>query len=263
MTPVARTNLRRGFTLIELMISAGLMAIILGAAYACLRAGLESRKVIEPRSDVYQAGRVALALIGSDLRAACPMHKGPAFLGEPRKIESTEADAVDFATHNYTPSRPGEGDYCSVSWFVERDPRTGASRLWRRRNPTFAFDPLSGGSREEIATGVRGFKVEYYDGFDWYDTWGDPTGGAKQANSNRDRPNLTGLPEAVRVTILLDGEFPSAKGSASPEERPAPPVEFEAVVRLNLSGATSASSSAGSNTAGSSPNRQSTEERSR
>ncbi len=232
-----------GFTLIEMVISAALMSVVLGAAYACLRAGLETRRLVEPRGDVFQAGRVAMTLLSADLRAACPLHKGPAFLGVQRQLGELDADNLDFATHNLTPSRPGEGDYASVSWFVERDAKTGTARLWRRRNPALAFEPLSGGRREEIASEVRGFKLEYHDGFEWYPTWGDPAGEAKQANSLRDRPNLVGMPEAVRVTLLLAETTGPAKASGkAPGEEP-PPLRFESVVRLDLAGASSSAAS--------------------
>lgn len=235
-----------GFTLVEMVISAALMAVVLGAAYACLRAGLATRRVVEPRSDVFQTGRVAMSLIAADLRAACPLHKGPEFLGAQRQLGALDADNLDFATHNFTPAKPGEGDYCCVSWFVQLDPKTGLASLWRRRNPGLAFDPLSGGRREEIAANVRGFKVEYYDGYDWFATWGDPAGEAKQASSFRDRPNLVGMPEAARITLLLAESPTDAKSTGKPPAEEVPPLRFETVVRLNLAGAASGSSSAAS-----------------
>jgi type II secretory pathway pseudopilin PulG len=227
------------FTLVELVVSAALMSIVLGASYACLQAGFEARRLVEPRADAFQTARVALDLLAADLRAACPLHKGPPFLGMPRRIGDLQADNLDFATHHFTPSKPNQGDYCSVSWFVERDPATGEAHLLRRRNPTLAFAPLSGGSREEIAHGVRGFTVEYYDGFDWFDTWGDIDGGAKQATSNRDRPNLSGMPTAVRVTLLVDSEAKPAqgRGDTGPAPMPAPPLSFQTIVKLELAAA--------------------------
>ena len=257
--PASRTA-APGFTLVELMISAALMAVLLGAAYACLRAGLETRKVIEPRGDSLQTGRVAMDLIAADLRLAGPLHKGPQFLGMQRRISGVEADNLDFATLNHTPQHPGEGDYCSVSWYADQDPVSGELHLWRRRNPMMAFDPLSGGDREEIAAGVRGLQLEYYDGFDWYDTWGDPQGEVKQQNSNRDRPNLTGMPEAVRITLLIDSEpatRPSksaSSDSAADNNGAAPPLRVHTVVRLNLAGvSTGTGSSPGGNVTGTTP----------
>jgi hypothetical protein len=256
MRTAFRTPCISAFTLLEMMISAALMSLVLGTSYACLQAGLDTRKLIEPRSDTFQTARVALALIAADLRAACPLHKGPEFLGMKRQIGNMDADNLDFATHQYTPNQPNEGDYCAISWFVEREPKTGETRLWRRRNPTFAFDPLAGGTREEIASGVRGLKLEYYDGYDWYDTWGDVNGQAKKESSARERSNLSGLPEAARVTLLLASEPGKAKQSSETESRSeteAPSLRFQVVVRLNLAGTASSSGQSSTPTGNSSP----------
>ena len=74
------------------------------------------------------------------------------------------ADNLDFATHNYTPSAEREADFCETSYFLDQIPPPDTSRLFRRRNPIIAPDPLSGGSREEIATGLLGARFEYFDG---------------------------------------------------------------------------------------------------
>ena len=95
-----------GFTLIELVISAGLMAIILVSAYLCLQACFSSQNLIEPRIDVFQNARVAMALMTADLRSACVLSKESQFVGMHRMSAEVEADNLDFATHNYTPRRP-------------------------------------------------------------------------------------------------------------------------------------------------------------
>src|SRR5271170_5422359 len=100
----------RGFTLIELVISAAVGAMILMGAYLCLSAGLASQKMIDPRVDVLQSARVVLAMMSADLRAACPLDKEYAFLGMHRALGIADADNLDFATHNYTPRRDHEGD---------------------------------------------------------------------------------------------------------------------------------------------------------
>src|SRR5271169_217212 len=141
------------FTLIELTISAAVASIILVAAYACLSAGVATQKLIEPRTEVLQSARVALAMMSADLRSACSLSPDFDFVGEQRKIGEMQADNLDFATHFYTPARPGEGDYCQVSYFVDKAPGSEQFSLWRRRNPRLAPDPLSGGSREEIVRG--------------------------------------------------------------------------------------------------------------
>ncbi len=133
--PTSREHSRAGFTLIELVISAALMAMILGASYVCLTAAISGKKLIEPRADVIQNARVAMAMISGDLRSACPLSKDFEFLGMHRMIEDLQADNLDFATHNYTPRRPREADYCQISYFVEKEGDSSTVSLYRRPTP--------------------------------------------------------------------------------------------------------------------------------
>lgn len=191
----------RGFTLIELMISGGLMSIILVSAYLCLAAGTDSQKLVEERSDAAQSARVALGMIAADLRSAVPLSKETEFIGMRRTVDSIDADNLDFATRNYIPKTVGEADWCETSYFLQKDAATSEYVLYRRRDPTPDPEPLAGGAQEEIVRGVRGFRLEFYDGFDWYDEWGDPTG--KQQFASFPDPNVSGLPEAVKITLSL------------------------------------------------------------
>lgn len=230
-----------GFTLIEVTISGALMAMILVSGYVCLNAAMSSQKLIEPRVEIFQSARVAMALMAADLRNACPLSKEFDLLGMSRTLGEVEADNLDFATHNYTPRRPREGDFCEVSYFLDKDLESGQMSLYRRRNPRLALDPLSGGNKEELAKGLAGLRFEYYDGLDWYDSWGDVEGGGKAQSSRRERFNLEGLPEAVRITLWFDSN-PRAKKKLEPAEtaakaeKPAgePPLVFQTVARLNL-----------------------------
>ncbi len=244
MFDVRRSQLGiQAFTLLEVVISATLMAIILVSAYACFDAGIRGKRMIEPRVEVFQNARVAMALLTADLRNACPLSKDFDFLGTHRMIGSAPADNLDFATHNYTPTGDREADFCETSIYLDKDPATGRFTLFRRRNPIIAPDPLSGGSKEEIATGLLGARFEYFDGLDWYDTWGEIKG-TKQQTSNRDQPNLSGMPEAVRITLWFDSD-PSTK-NAEGETRTNPPMVFESIARLMLADSSQQSSSSSS-----------------
>lgn len=250
-----RHALRRrpaAFTLIELVISAALGSMILVSAYLCLNSAIASRKVIEPRVDVFQNARVALALLTADLRAACPLARDFQFLGLDRTLGDVDADNLDFATHNYTPRRPHEGDYCQVSYFLEKDARSGQYALWRRRNPVIALDPLAGGTREEIAGGLRGVQFEYYDGFDWHDSWGEIPGERKPQPASRDQSNRFGMPEAVRISLTFDPRGSAKPAAPAVEASPEPPLVFRTVVRLNLAASNSPRGTGDSTTPGAS-----------
>ena len=220
------------FTLLEVVISAALMSLILVSAYMCFDAGIRGRRMIEPRVEVFQNARVAMALLTADLRSACPLSKDFDFLGTHRMLGAMPGDNLDFATHNYTPRHEREADFCEESFFLDKDPDSGRFSLFRRRNPTLAPDPLSGGSREEIATGLLGARFEYFDGLDWYDTWGEIKG-TKKETSLREQPNLSGMPEAVRITLWFDSD-PEAKITPASESHTNVPLVFQTVARLML-----------------------------
>lgn len=203
------------FTMIELLISGSLMSVILVAAYLCLSTGVASQRMVDARSDAAQSARVALSMIATDLRSAVPLSREFEFIGMRRSLEDIEAGNLDFATRNFVPKRQLESDWCETSYFVQKDTRTGDYVLLRRRDPTPDPEPLAGGSTEEIARGVRAFRLEYYDGWDWYDEWGDPTG--KQKFSELPDPNVSGLPEAVRITLTLKTAEPTEEDVAAPE----------------------------------------------
>ena len=253
---------RSGFTLLEMVVSAALMALILVSAYLCLGAGLTGQKVIEPRVEVVQSARVAFALMTADLRSACSLSKDYDFIGMHRTLNEAPADNIDFATHNYSPRRLGEGDYCQVSYFIDKERKTGKLALYRRRNPLIALDPLSGGSREEIVRGLRGMKLEYFDGDDWFDNWGDTEvrrqgrnsragqRGSGSTSQSDTRGNLTGLPDAVRITLWFDTDPRSASDPTRDPDVKAPTMAFQTVTRLNLAGVQPPTSSSGAPTDG-------------
>ena len=222
------------FTLVELVISAAVMSLILAGAYLCLNSGVVSQKLIHSRSDVVQSARVALSMMAADLRSACPVFKGPPFLGMNRMLGEMEADNLDFATHNYTPKSRAQADYCEVSYFVSKDPLSGHWSLWRRRDPTPDDEPLMGGSREELVRGVRGLRFEYYDGFEWFDDWGDPEGKGKAANSQRQQFNLEGMPDAVRITLWIEPSIKPVATATNSVNAGEEPMMFQTVARLNL-----------------------------
>jgi type II secretion system protein J len=239
---------QRAFTLIELVISTALMAMILGGAYACLQAGLSTRALVDSREEVLQNARVALSMLSADLRAACPLSKDVEFVGMNRLLGTAPADNLDFATHHYNPRRRGEGDWCEVSYFLDRNPESKQLSLWRRRDPTPDHEPFAGGIREEIAQGLLGLRFEHYDGLDWYQEWGDPD--ARAGASLRDRPNLAGLPEAVRITLWFDSKPPRGVSGRPPPTTNEPPLIFQTVVRLELAGAAFRGSTGGGNAPG-------------
>jgi hypothetical protein len=228
--------------------------MVLAATYACMSAGLTGQKLVEQRAEGVQSARIALSMMAADFRAAVPLSGKVEFLGLRRSQEGADSDNVDFSTRNYKPARANEPDYCEASYFLARDPESDSYILMRRRDATPDPEPLEGGSREEIARGVRGLRLEYYDGIEWFDEWGDPEGKAKGMT---DPPaNSYGLPEAVRITIVFD---PETGKNAGGETEAKEPMTFQTVARIELAlmfNRQSTSANSGANATSASPQPQ-------
>ncbi len=247
MNRVGRGN-KAGFTLMELVVGSTVMVGIIASAYLCLVSGNKGQRMVERRMAILQNARVALDLMARDLRAACVLHEDASFLGMDRTRKGPdggeiESDNLDFATHNHEPAGPGESDACEVSYFIDRNPRTGGLCLFRRRDTTPDADPLSGGTREEIAEGVRGFRLEYFNGLHWYDRWGESPTSRETYSNDPDRTTMnagtdaameTGLPEAVRISLALGSEEEERPGRRTGARVKSPPLLFQSVVRLYL-----------------------------
>lgn len=219
-----------GFTLLELVVGMSVLAGVISTAYLCLHAGLAAQDVIEARRDACQSARFVFSIMARDLAASCRLSEEFEFEGMDRKLGDLEADNLDFGTLTWAPRGPGEGDFCEVSYYVDRSPKTGEIGLWRRCDPTLDPEPLDGGTKEELASGIAAFRLEYYDGYTWYDSWGKSKAAAREEASILDRyANRYGVPDAVRITLALRQGRPRPPGE--PEE---PPMAFQTVVHLNL-----------------------------
>lgn len=248
LAPFSRNTSTAAFTLIELIISASISSLILIAAYLCLNSGYQTQAMIEDRIDVSQTARVAVEIITADLRAAVPLSAQFDFIGMDRTLDDAEADNLDFATQNHTPSAPGEGAFAEVSYFLAPATDSPTLSLWRRKDTSPDDDPLAGGVIEEVATGVHGLSFQYYDGFEWYDEWGsvnpaDPMTAANATamsatNSLLAPGNLSGMPAAVSVSLSFKRQVtkktPRESSNKNATRAEPPPLTYFALARMNL-----------------------------
>lgn len=255
----------RAFTLIELLISVSLMTGILAASYVCLQAALSARSMVNDRSDTIQTARVIMDMIASDLRAADRLSDQHEILGLDRTLEGIEADNIDLVTRNYHPQFPSEANWSEISYFVAKNPETDRFVLLRRRDPSPDDKPLEGGRREALIDHLLGLRFEYYDGWDWYDDWGDAESpentSAAEESSLIAAAGRTGFPDAIRITLAIGeetAESPSTIPTSLPSEdassQPLPgAMVFQTIVHLNLSNAESATESGNTNVDASDP----------
>jgi len=236
MTPprgvVKRTRRRRGargFTLIELMIAIGVLAMLSLLLYGAFDGLERTRTGVMRVNDRYHEGRGALQRIAYELSSAyLSAHAPPdqnlvaertAFIG----THDSPAARVDFDCFCYRryDKDAKESDQAEISYFGSPNPDgSGELDLGRRVSPRLDLEPEHGGKVEVLATDLDSFELSYLDASNaqWTDKW-DSTQPLGQHNR---------LPLQVRVSLLLKG------GTKKSFEQRAQPLRFVTKVALAL-----------------------------
>lgn len=208
---------RKGFTLLEVLISMAVLAMIMGSVWGATKQSLDSKERVEKRDAIYQGARVALRKISDDISMAF-LIKSPAertaiaavtgtataevqtrprpitfFIGEDRG----ERDEVRFTTLSNIRlfKNAKQSDQAKVSYSPKPSPDDSqVINLIRTFSPYLNEENTVEGTSFVIAENIREFSVEYYDlrKQEWGRTWNTETIDWK------DR-----LPRAVRITIAF------------------------------------------------------------
>lgn len=207
----ARRAAQRGLTLLEVMVSIGILAVIASLIYGAFDGMRRSREGITRTGDRFHEGRGALTRMSRELSSAFISLHRPDNIGlitrQTLFIGTTRSpvDRVDFTSfsHRRTGKGSHESDQNELSYFGSRDPETGAIDLVRRMSPNIDEDARRGGVVQVLAHDVASVDFAYLDGpaDSWSEDW-DSTQAAGQAER---------LPTQVRITIALNrgvGEDP-------------------------------------------------------
>ena len=196
-------NRRAGFTLMEVMIALGIMAMVMVAHYSTLNATLRARDQIEIESRSARLGPQILDVIESDLRRAWIMDidGDKVFLGESRTIDGEPADSLSFLTNvdstvtHRVGEREVESDVCETGYKLRRNPDLpDVLELWRRQSFHVDEEPLKDGVYERLHDRVVRFQVRYRDKLDPY---------ADQL-MDWDSSKMHRLPAVVEIELALE-----------------------------------------------------------
>jgi len=234
--------LRRGFTLLEVVVSMGILALIGAITFETIASALDTRDVLEVEDQANQSARVALDRLRRDLRLAYLTTSTTAvntyvteFVGK-----SNDPDSLWFTTlsHHRMYRESRECDQTEVTYWTEDDPTmSGAKVLLRREAPRIDNEPEKGGLIAPIAYHLKEVNYRYINPKTntWLDEW-DSTG-VDQANM---------LPRAVQIALVFlvqDADDPSKI-----VERPyATTVILHYADRLTLDTSTSSDSTGAAN----------------
>ncbi|MCA8920529.1 MAG: prepilin-type N-terminal cleavage/methylation domain-containing protein, partial [Planctomycetes bacterium] len=214
---------RRGFTLIELMVTMAITALVFAMVGGILISVLSASERVEIELQYEKRGYGALTLIRRDLSGVYAYGLGGiAFKGEDEEQDGRSADTLDFVTTARVLPPDEEGKVprmIEVGYKLDANDALGdkSLTLFRRAEP-FEGDPIKGGDYLELLSGVESFALEYLDPKtqEWVEDW--------------DKPDL--LPLAVKITLELVLDE-AEKNRAEDAGVDLPPPQYQIVVGIS------------------------------
>lgn len=194
----------RGMTLLEILVSLGIMSMIALLIYGAFDSLSRGRRGEALRADRARQGRDAVERITRELQSAFLSLHTPtnqALVTRTTGLygqSSARFDRVDFTSfaHRRIVQGARESDQTEIGYFVVPDPEVdGKMDLVRRAQAPIDYDFKKGGVVNVLAEDVEKFDVRYLDPMtgQWLDTW-DSTQMMMQFNR---------LPLEVRVELEL------------------------------------------------------------
>lgn len=189
--------MRRGFTLLEVILALALMALVLSLIQGAYSGAARSRALSGAASREAHAAAMALDRLVNELASAF-ISTGTEFRARATRFVA-ETGMDDWATLSFVTRLsplPGSlpGGEAEVGYLVERDD-DGVPRLRRRESRNLDGDPEEGGVPYTVLPRVTRFRVLCYDGSEWLEGWD---------SAAREAEPL--LPLAVSVEVALGEE---------------------------------------------------------
>lgn len=195
-----------GFTLIEVVVAIGLLAVVMTLVYSAFSRSMDvTRETAEVTERVRQIQIVTERLV-DELSAAywfadaiVPATQGGEGRGFFVGTRGTAADSegrldrlgwTTFAHRRYVGDRP-ESDVSEITYRVETGADGTDGRLVRDERANVFSDAAWAAQSDELATGVSEFRLRYLYNGEWADEW--------------DADQKHRLPTAVEVTVALAG----------------------------------------------------------
>lgn len=200
--------MKKGFTLLELLIGMSVFAIVAASVYSSLYMGVKVWKQEETRDQTLQEAGLTLKIMEKALRCAFlnPQNEKILFEGL--------ADRVDFF------STSPKGGIEKVAFYLRSNEDNGAFSLMRLKVKYMDLDEQEAYTEEVINTKIQKLKIKYFNKDEnmWYESWPEelilpqqvcievgfvPNSGA---GSSLDLVKYINIPMANNVDIILNEE---------------------------------------------------------
>ena len=236
-----------GFTLLEVLISMAITAMLMTAAVATFRAINRTQDRVRPETNRSESARVLLDRMERELVSTTLLVKRPfasrlrhpwVFIGEDRVFGTNDSDALMFITSS--PARPPGAAVAPglrlVTYAVGTvDEGEEELALYRaeRRLPRRLQKEVNLQRAVPILGDVRSLQLRYLSKDGWRDSW-----------DSTDIAQLDTLPEAVEISVRLYEELPDGSLNEGAEQRRTIPLPVRPLTRASA-GAVDASCAGG------------------
>jgi general secretion pathway protein J len=198
----------RGLTLLEVLVSIAILALVSSLVYGALDGMQRSRQGIERVGDRYHQGRQALSRMARELQSAFVSLHQPLQIANSNRTtvfigtDSGSSDRLDFTSfsHKRLMRNVHESDQNELSYFMGKDPDRGDKYdLLRREQREIDTDPTHGGVVNVLCEDVTSIDFSYLDQTSgmWVESW-DSTQAGSAAQYNH-------VPLQVKIKLVLRG----------------------------------------------------------
>jgi general secretion pathway protein J len=191
-----RSTRRRtgGFTLIEILLALSILAVVMVLLVSAFTGAARSREILTARSKEFRQVRLALDRIGTDLQGAfaSSVRADSALTCKEDQLSGNPAATFVFTAFQLPAVDAGRppADVVKIKYYP-RVGSDGTSMELHREQSDLPFLENKIPLRESLlAVGLKGFRVELYDGTNWVTEW--PADGKTK----------TTLPTKVAVTLI-------------------------------------------------------------
>jgi len=197
--------IRRGFTLIELMVAGMMASIVLGGITTSLSQLGSAKSVSRQRLEAFSRCDTALRTVRKEiisvLRRADLFNTRVLITDSTGRFQGEQLHRDELLLFNGNVRANKEIDFNGEGLEYETQFRIEdndiSSALWKRRDAILDDNPVGGGMVIPIADGVVSLQLEAFDGLSWSNQW--------------DSDEL-GVPHAIRISITATGmEFEGDK----------------------------------------------------
>ena len=189
----------RGMTLVELVISIGLLAVMTTISYTVIHGSSEVSEEATARSDLSKMGRNAMEMLRRELsQAFISQNQTEYYKTVFKAVDRDPVDEVHFVSkaHEVRHANRKEGNVAEYSYFSESDWRDGNYRtLVHRESPNVDDDEERGGRLLALSHNVRELNLRYFDEKkeEWVDEW-----------DSESADNINRVPRAIEIRLELE-----------------------------------------------------------